>query len=42
MNLGSVNPLKAAMEKAGFRLDARSAPLDFLVVESISKSPTEN
>jgi len=42
INLGSVNPLKAAMEKAGFRLDARSAPLDFLVVESISRTPTEN
>ena len=42
MNLGSVNPLKAAMEKAGFRLDARNAPLDFLVIDSIAKVPTEN
>jgi len=42
MNLGSVNPLKAAMEKAGFRLDARNAPLDFLVIDSIAKAPTEN
>jgi len=42
MNLGSVNPLKAGMEKAGFRLDARNAPLDFLVVDSISKTPTDN
>ena len=42
MNLGSVNPLKAAMEKAGFRLEARNAPLDFLVIDSISKTPTEN
>ena len=42
MNLGSLNPLKPGMEKAGFRLDARNAPLDFLVVDSISKTPTEN
>jgi uncharacterized protein (TIGR03435 family) len=42
MNLGSVNPLKAAMEKAGFRLEARNTPLDFLVIDSISKTPTEN
>lgn len=42
MNLGSLNPLKPGMEKAGFRLDARNAPLDFLVIDSISKTPTEN
>jgi uncharacterized protein (TIGR03435 family) len=42
MNLGSLNPLKAGMETAGFRLDARNAPLDFLVVDSISKTPTDN
>lgn len=42
MNSGSANPLKAGMEKVGFRLDARNAPLDFLVVDSISKAPTEN
>lgn len=42
INLGSLNPLKAGMEKVGFRLDARNAPLDFLVVDSISKTPTEN
>jgi len=42
MNLGSVNPLKAAMEKAGFRLDARNAPLDLLVIDSIAKTPTDN
>ena len=42
MNLGSLNPLKPGMEKAGFRLDARNAPLDVLVVDSIAKSPTEN
>ena len=42
MNLGSVNPLKTGMERAGFRLDARNAPLDFLVVDSISKTPTDN
>jgi uncharacterized protein (TIGR03435 family) len=42
MNLGSANPLKAGVEKAGLRLDARNAALDFLVVDSISKAPTEN
>lgn len=42
LNGSSGNPLKAGMEKAGFRLDARNAPLDFLVVESILKTPTEN
>jgi uncharacterized protein (TIGR03435 family) len=42
LNIGSVNPLKSPMEKAGFRLDARNAPLDFLVIDSISKTPTEN
>ena len=42
MNLGSLNPLKASIEKAGFRLDARNAPLDVLVVDSIAKTPTEN
>jgi len=42
MNFGSLNPLKAGMERAGFRLDARNAPLDFLVVDSIAKTPTEN
>jgi uncharacterized protein (TIGR03435 family) len=30
------------MEKAGFRLDARNALIDFLVIDSISKTPTEN
>jgi len=42
MNLGSLNPLKPGMEKAGFRLDARNALIDFLVVDSIAKAPTEN
>jgi uncharacterized protein (TIGR03435 family) len=42
INLGSLNPLKAGMEKAGFRLDARNAPLDFLVVDSIARTPTAN
>ena len=42
MNLGSLNPLKAGMERAGFRLETQNAPLDFLVVESIAKAPTEN
>ena len=42
LNISSVNPLKSPMEKAGFRLDARNAPLDFLVIDSISKTPTEN
>lgn len=42
MNLGSINPLKAPIEKAGFRLDARNAPLDYLVIDSMSKTPTEN
>ena len=42
LNAGSSNPLKASMEKAGFRLDARNAPLDILVIDSIAKAPTEN
>ena len=42
LNASSGNPLKAGMEKAGFRLDARTAPLDFLVIDSMSKTPTEN
>lgn len=42
MNLGSLNPLKAGMERAGFRLETQNAPLDLLVVESIAKAPTEN
>ena len=42
MNLGSLNPLKPGMEKAGFRLDARNALIDSLVVDSIAKAPTEN
>jgi uncharacterized protein (TIGR03435 family) len=42
VNLGSLNPLKAGMEKAGFRLDARNAPIDFVVIDSIAKTPTEN
>ena len=42
MNLGSLNPLKAGMERAGFRLEAQNAPLDLLVVESIAKAPSEN
>lgn len=42
INLGSLNPLKAGMERAGFRLDTRNAPLDSLVVDSILKAPTEN
>ena len=42
LNAGSSNPLKASMEKAGFRLDARTAPLDILVIDSIAKAPTEN
>jgi uncharacterized protein (TIGR03435 family) len=42
MSLGSINPLKAPIEKAGFRLEARNAPLDYLVIDSISKTPTEN
>lgn len=42
MNLGSLNPLKASMERAGFRLETRNAPLDYLVIDSIAKTPTEN
>ena len=42
LNIGSVNPLKTGMEKAGFRLDARNAPLDFLVIDSIARTPSEN
>ena len=42
LNIGSVNPLKTSMEKAGFRLETRNALLDYLVIDSISKTPTEN
>jgi uncharacterized protein (TIGR03435 family) len=42
LNAGSGNPLKASMEKIGFRLDTRNAPLDFLVIDSMSKTPTDN
>ena len=42
LNAGSGNPMKAGMEKVGFRLDSRTAPLDFLVVDSMSKTPTDN
>ena len=42
LNGSSINPLKASMEKIGFKLETRNAPLDYLVIESIAKTPTEN
>ena len=42
INAGSGNPLKASMERVGFTVDTRNAPLDFLVIDSTAKTPTEN
>ena len=42
LNAASGNPLKAPMERLGLTFDARTAPLDFLVIDSMSKTPTAN
>jgi uncharacterized protein (TIGR03435 family) len=38
----SGDSLFAAVETLGLKLDARKAPLEMLVVDSISRTPSEN
>jgi len=42
MENGSIGSLLDAVQQLGLKLDARKAPLDLLVVDSMSKTPTEN
>jgi len=42
MENGSIGSLLDAAQQLGLKLDARKAPLDVLVVDSMSKTPTEN
>jgi uncharacterized protein (TIGR03435 family) len=42
MESASGDSLFAAMEALGLKLDARKAPLEVLVVDSIAKTPSEN
>ncbi len=42
LDVGPPASLFEALQKLGLRLDARKAPLDFLVVEEARKTPTEN
>jgi uncharacterized protein (TIGR03435 family) len=42
LDAGSPGSLFDAMEKIGLKLDARKAPLDVIVIDSIRKTPTEN
>jgi uncharacterized protein (TIGR03435 family) len=39
---GSIASLMDGLQQLGLKMDARKAPLDMLVVDRISKSPTEN
>jgi uncharacterized protein (TIGR03435 family) len=38
----STDPLGAPLRNAGMTLEQRRAPLDVIVVDSMSKAPTEN
>lgn len=38
----SINPLAAGLQKLGFTVDRRDAPLEFVVIDSMSRTPTEN
>jgi uncharacterized protein (TIGR03435 family) len=40
--VGPANPLGAALDQAGLAFDSRRAPLDVVIVDSMSKTPTEN
>jgi uncharacterized protein (TIGR03435 family) len=42
LDAGSPASLFDAMEKLGLKLDARKAPLDVIVIDSMRKTPTEN
>lgn len=42
LDAAPADPLSAPLQKAGLALDARRAPLDIIVVDSIAKTPTEN
>ncbi len=42
LDAASLDPLSGALEKAGLTLESKRAPLEIIVVDSISKTPTEN
>jgi uncharacterized protein (TIGR03435 family) len=42
LDLSSGDSLGAALQSVGLKLDARKAPFDVLVIDSMEKSPTEN
>jgi uncharacterized protein (TIGR03435 family) len=42
MESNSANSLFDAVQQVGLKLDARKAPLDVVVVDQVSKTPTEN
>jgi len=39
---GSIGSLLDGLQQLGLKMDARKAPLDILVVDQASKTPTEN
>jgi uncharacterized protein (TIGR03435 family) len=42
LDAASGNPLEAPMKKVGLTFEQRNAPLDFIVVDSMARTPTEN
>jgi uncharacterized protein (TIGR03435 family) len=39
---GSITSLLDGLQQLGLKMDARKAPLDVLVIDQLSKTPTEN
>jgi uncharacterized protein (TIGR03435 family) len=42
MDNGSIASLVDGLQQLGLKMDARKAPLDVLVIDQLSKTPTEN
>ena len=42
LDTGSIASLLDGLQQVGLKMDARKAPLDVLVVDQLSKTPTEN
>jgi uncharacterized protein (TIGR03435 family) len=42
MDNGSIASLLDGFQQLGLKMDARKAPLDVLVIDQLSKTPTEN
>jgi uncharacterized protein (TIGR03435 family) len=42
LETGSIGSLIDGLQQLGLKMDARKAPVELLVIEQMSKSPTEN